>query len=147
MNEPNISWYILNENNEELPPEDFYAGNYKYGEYLDLDIRLWNNRWGDEDIQSAKNIIFEISFANIEDSIMFRQLEVKEHGIPLKGFEDGNTMKFRLKKELSGSKHSMNESENIKNFVDINLQILVEHGLKRSIKNMIVSVDYDRGDN
>lgn len=146
MISPNITWYIIDDQGNEVPTDNHYAGNYKYNQTLNTRIRVWNNRWGDSDVQTAKNISLEIEFFNKEDSIMLDKIEVVEDGIELEGYRINNMMRYSLKGELSGNKHSPNESENYKNYIDIDINLRIEEGLSRSLKNMIVRLDYDRSD-
>lgn len=146
MQEPNISWYLVNDDGEEIPTQDFYLGDYKYGEYIDFNIRLWNNRWGEEDIEDAKDIIFELEFFNLEDSIILDDIVITENELEIDFFKEANKIKARLKNNLSGKKHSIIDDENSSNYTDVNVSIFVREGLSRSLKQMILGVDYSRGD-
>lgn len=146
MSKPQISWYILEEDDTENPTDDYYAGNYDWEDTVDLDIRIWNNRWGDEDVNNARDIVLELKFFYNEQNKLLKNIEIEEEGQKLEVQVLENIAKTKIKKTLSGRKHSLNEYENEDNYVDINIKIPIEENTRPEVKNMILTLDYERSE-
>ena len=81
MNSPRISWEIR----EEFEKDEFEYTQYKSyteegsfipGDYIEKELRVWNNHSGSEDVQDALDCSLIIAFKNFEDSFLLNMITV-----------------------------------------------------------------------
>lgn len=68
MKESKITWYAkLKKEADYLQSNDIYAGSYTSDSNIIVYLQVWNNRWGNEDVNSLSNFNIDIYFENEED--------------------------------------------------------------------------------
>ena len=71
MNDPIITWYAKLDNDTEFnKTNEIYAGSYTKENSINVNMQIWNNRWGTEDVQSLNNFNINIYFDKEEDFIL-----------------------------------------------------------------------------
>lgn len=75
MSLPNISWHIF-EDNEYIQDTEFYLGSFNPESNIVLDVQVWNNRYGQNTVQSIDNARLCIYFENIEDSSLLNYCSI-----------------------------------------------------------------------
>ena len=76
MNSSNITWYAKIGDATYEAQQEIYAGTYTKEEKISVDIQIWNNRWGTEDIESLKDFALNIYFDSLEDSALLQCCKV-----------------------------------------------------------------------
>jgi hypothetical protein len=81
LNEPIISWHVL----EEIDEDDFEymqcktyneEGSFTPGDVISKTIQVWNNYSGNNNVKDIKNGRLVIAFKNFEDSYLLRLISV-----------------------------------------------------------------------
>lgn len=72
MKDSQITWYAkLSTDKEYTQSNSLYAGTYTQDNNIQVNMQIWNNRWGTEDVKDLTNFIINIYFENVEDSALF----------------------------------------------------------------------------
>lgn len=110
MKEPKLEWYSRVGADEKFALEnDVYAGTYTGQEPLVVEMQLWNNRWGTEDVQAMENFSINAFFKETEDAALFDACSVLVGNRIAAAFVgDGKkkTLQFEKKITLSGTKNN-----------------------------------------
>lgn len=72
MNNPNITWYAKIGDSTYEARQEIYAGTYTKEEKISVDIQIWNNRWGTEDVEAVSDFALNIYFDSLEDSALLQ---------------------------------------------------------------------------
>jgi hypothetical protein len=146
MNSPQITWYIVEPDNSLVPYDDFYAGSYRPSETVELNLQVWNNRWGQENVQNAVSCRLAIYFDTIEDSALLNLCSVK--------INNGTTRQLTITAGKGvvdiGTLYgfSNNGTVNTKdNFCSVVLAFgPLPQNMKDGLKNMFVDLQFERQD-
>lgn len=144
MSLPNITWHIKEDVDYVQEPE-YYLGSFNSESTIELQIQVWNNKYGQKSIDSIENARLAIYFESIEDSILFNYCTVSvEEGSPIKPTIELNKVVVSIG-ELSGEPN--NGIANDKNRINYkNVKISFKDfpkNLKNGIKNMFLDIEID----
>ena len=145
LDKPKISWFVKEQDGLYAPKEEHHAGTYNNEEKIIVDIQVWNNRWGVEDVETLRSPVLNFYFDTIEDSALLELCKVSfdDMGeVPL--IIRGNKASARIGRDLSGKKNNGddNDENNAQNFVNIRFEFDAEgHRLKENdLKNVYFEV-------
>lgn len=146
MKEPQISWYINENNSINLIDGEHYAGAYSPSNIEAVfEMQVWNNRWGTEDISDIENPILVLMFNTIEDSALLKYCQVRVDNNPFKELEvleDRATLP--LGRPLSG-KSNKGTSMNSNNYSQITIKFgPISHNMKNGLKSLLVDLQYNK---
>lgn len=122
---PILTWFVVE--GEMYKPKAIYnAGMVNNNEMFIVNLQVWNNRWGIDDVESIDNPVMNIYCDNIEDSFLLDNIK-----IIIDEYEIGSVvnreefLSVLLGKKLSGSKNNGDETDrnNNENFINIRLEI------------------------
>lgn len=70
MDKPVLTWYTKMGSDKSYSDAStgLYAGTYTGEKPVSINIQLWNNRWGEEDVEDLKDFSIKFSFKDTEDS-------------------------------------------------------------------------------
>lgn len=72
MDEPKITWYAkLSSDTDFNKTNEIYAGTYTPDNSINVNLQIWNNRWGTVDVNSLTNFLINVYFADTEDNCLF----------------------------------------------------------------------------
>lgn len=72
LNAPVISVYIKQKDETDyLENKEYYAGTFDRADEIQMDMLIWNNRYGKEDAPEFKNFNISMEFEDIEDTALF----------------------------------------------------------------------------
>lgn len=81
MDKPKISWYAKLSNEEKFNGgNNLFVGSNAPGNDLEINVQLWNNRWGDTAVEDLKDFNVVMYFADYEDSSLLPSLAAKQDG-------------------------------------------------------------------
>lgn len=73
MESPKITWQIKKKKDSSYKEEtDYFAGVYNQKNNIDLEIVLWNNRYGLERVEDLKSFAISVTFNTLEDSTLLK---------------------------------------------------------------------------
>ena len=73
MESPKITWQIKKKKDSSYKEETYYfAGVYNQTNNIDLEIILWNNRYGLERVEDLKSFAISVTFNTLEDSTLLK---------------------------------------------------------------------------
>jgi hypothetical protein len=148
MHKPRISWFSRIGDDAYVAQKELYAGTYTKEEKVSVDIQIWNNRWGTEDVADLEDFALNIYFDSLEDSSLLQCCKIilggqDELSLIISGQKA--TVSFPDTIELSGVKNDGAVS-NVANFITLTFEFsaseyrLKENDLK-SLYFEIVSLD------
>lgn len=81
MEQPKISWQIKKMSDSSYSTKtDYFAGIYTQSSSLELDIILWNNRYGIDTVEDLESFSISAVFQDLEDSSLLEYLTMKIDG-------------------------------------------------------------------
>lgn len=130
MEDPKITWYAkLNKESQYEETNDYYAGSYTPGHPIDVDIQIWNNRFGLEDVANLADFYIVISFEHVEDSALFDYCTIvldDANIIPLKKSGKKAILELPDTVALSGTKNDGTLDSNKDHYINIEFQFDAE---------------------
>jgi hypothetical protein len=76
MDDSKITYYIKDSENQYIRQHSTYAGTYTGDKPLEVDIRIWNNYCGIEDVADFNNFNIVLSFLTVEDNALLPYITV-----------------------------------------------------------------------
>ena len=138
--EPIISWYIQDDN-EYAQYDNYYLGAFNYQEKIILNIQVWNNRYGEDEVDSIDNAKLLLYFNNAEDVFILNYSKIYVAGTPIKPTIEIDRGYANIGK-LSGSiNDGLDTTKNKNNFKDI--QIVFSNlpaNLRQGLKEMFLDI-------
>lgn len=130
MEDPKITWYAkLNKESQYEETNDYYAGSYTPGHPIDVDIQIWNNRFGLEDVANLADFYIVISFEHVEDSALFDYCTIvldDANIVPLKKSGKKAILELPDTVVLSGTKNDGTLDNNKDHYINIEFQFDAE---------------------
>ena len=77
MDNPKISYHVLNTDNTYTKQNSIYAGSYTGDEALSITFRIWNNYKGTEDIKDLENFNIVARFLTEEDNALLPYISME----------------------------------------------------------------------
>lgn len=145
MDSPSITWYARQSTDAYQADSEFYAGTYTKEKNLSVDMQLWNNRWGIDDVSNIDNAVVNFYFETIEDSSLLKNCTITLNGSDqLSTIVKNNKGSVVLNRSLSGKKNNGDDSniDNTDNFVNLTFSFgAAGYTLKENdIKNLYFEV-------
>lgn len=144
MKDPQISWYIKENEDVTFIDKEIYMGSYNSSNMEAVfNVQLWNNKWGDEDVKNLENFSIVIFFDTIEDNALLSRCEVKvDNGGYQKPEMIGSKGMIKVDRIVSGMRN--NGTLNANNYLDLSIRISPITGdMKNGLKNIVVDLQYD----
>ncbi len=144
MKDPQISWYIKENEVVTFIDREIYMGSYNSSNIEAVfNVQLWYNKWGDEDVKNLENFSIAISFDTIEDNALLNRCEVK---VDKGGYQKldivGSKGIVKVDRVISGMRNSGNLNAN--NYLDLSIRISPITGdMKNGLKNIVIDLQYD----
>lgn len=144
MKDPQISWYIKENEDVTFIDKEIYMGSYNSSNIEAVfNVQLWNNKWGDEDVKNLENFSIAIFFDTIEDNALLSRCEVK---IDKGGYQKpeiiGSKGIIKVDRIISGIRNSGNINAN--NYLDLSIRVSPITGdMKNGLKNIVIDLQYD----
>ena len=99
-----------------------YAGTYTDNNRITVDIQLWNNRWGTEDVDDLIDYDIAFFFDRLEDSALLDYCSIyKDETKPVSYHVTGKkaVLEFETMPTLSGGKNSGSSIEDTDNYLQL----------------------------
>jgi len=145
MNKPNIIYQVLKTNDVYVQQDSMYVGTYTGDNPITVDLRIWNNYKGEEDIEDLKNFNIVVHFLTKEDNALLPYLTAEITGKELLSpiiEQDAVVFSFSEPQTLKGLANT-GSIEDIQNYIDITLSFSVpeEVYLKdRDLKSLVLEI-------
>lgn len=120
MDKPNITWYARIGDEAYAAHKEFYAGTHTKEEKISVDMQIWNNRWGTEDVEALSDFTLNMYFDSLEDSALLQCCKVIMGGsdeLPLIISGQKATVSFPDEVVISGLKNDGTSVNCKKNFI------------------------------
>lgn len=146
MLDPQISWYIVRNEDYELIDKEHYAGAYSPGNIEALfELQAWNNKWGTEDVLDVDIPVLVLMFNTIEDSRLLEYCKVKIDNGPFQAVEIlGDKAIIPLNRPIAGTKNK-GTTENINNYAKITIKFgPITHGMKNGLKSLLLDLQFNK---
>ncbi|MCY7866129.1 hypothetical protein P8918_13435 [Bacillus spizizenii] len=107
MDKPRISWFVKDSEGSFMAKEEHHAGTYTKQDKIAVDIQVWNNRWGVEDVEPLVDPVLNFYFDTLEDSSLLHlcKIIIDDMGsVPL--VIKGERASARIGRTLSGKKNN-----------------------------------------
>ena len=76
MDNPKITYHVLNSDDTYTKQNSVYAGTYTGDEAVEVKLRIWNNFRGTEDIEDLDNFNLVLKFLTEEDNALLKYIDV-----------------------------------------------------------------------
>lgn len=76
MDQPKITYHLLNADNTYTKQSSVYAGSYTGNEAIEVNLRIWNNYKGTEDVEDLENFGIVARFLTEEDNALLRYISL-----------------------------------------------------------------------
>ena len=130
MEDPKITWYAkLNKETQYEETNDYYAGSYTPGHAIDVDIQIWNNRFGLDDVATLSDFYIVVSFDRVEDSSLFDYCTIVLNDAnisPLKKNGKKAVLELPDTVKLSGTKNDGTLDSNVDHYMNLEFQFDAE---------------------
>lgn len=146
MRDPQISWYILENESVELIDKEHFAGAYSPSNLeATFEMQVWNNKWGTEDVADIDNPVLVLMFDTIEDSRLLDLCRVKIDNNPYKELEIyDNKATIPLNRLLAGKLNKGTVSDSM-NYAKISIKFgPITHGMKNGLKSLLVDLQFNK---
>lgn len=126
MKEPIITYSVKPDNADTYTDtSEYYAGTYTRKSPLRLKVRIWNNKYGTEEVESVKDFALKFYFGSIEDAVYIKYLTVKYDNVTPMNIEIVDDIAFCTLWEeriLSGKVNNGKESDKV-NYLDLLIEL------------------------
>lgn len=123
MKDSQITWYAkLNTDKEYTQSNSLYAGTYTQDNNIQVNMQIWNNRWGTEDVKDLTNFIINIYFENVEDSALFDYCSITLNNSDVLSINKSAsiaTLEMPADLSISGKHNDGTEKNNPKNYINL----------------------------
>lgn len=152
MNNPIISWFVLEEVNEN---DYVYIPKKKHeedeslmpGNTMKLSIQIWNNRGGQENVKDANNAKLVAYFKNYEDNFYLKLLQVKVSDEEYKNLSIDLDRGYLDLGNISGKANNGSEM-NYDNYLNLELKLgPMPSNMRSEIKDLILDIEHDNINN
>ena len=145
MSNPNITWYTRQNSDAYQADSEFYAGTYTKEKALAVDMQIWNNRWGVNDVDDIENAVVVFYFETIEDSSLLKNCVITLGGNDQLTTTVKNNRGFVvLNRNIDGKKNNGDDAnvDNTNNFVNITFSFSAANYIlkENDIKNLYFEV-------
>ena len=125
MSKAQISWYVKCLSDERYSVDDnFYAGKYTDEDPIVVDIQLWNNRWGTENVEDLTDYDICFFFDCVEDSVLLNYCTIiynDSNIVPFYVTGHKAVLSMDTKPVLSGLKNNGSSADNPNHFLQLRL--------------------------
>jgi len=132
MDKPKISWYAkLAKEDKFNGGDNLFVGSNTPDSTLEVNVQLWNNRWGETAVESLEDFRIVAYFADYEDSVLLSCLSAtynnQEIGIEVDQVARRAMLIFPVTLALSGNANNGSSTDDtcLKNFLAFT--IMFEH--------------------
>lgn len=144
MSLPKITWYIK-ENNSYVQDSDYYLGSFSPKSNISLDVQIWNNRYGQEAVDSLEDARLVMYFENIENSILLNYCDITiDNNYTVKPKIEIGKGLINIGKLTGKTNNGIANEENIDNFKNITITFKdLPDNLMNGLKNMFLDIEID----
>lgn len=132
MDNPIITYSVrVKDENKYSETHKFYCGTCTRKSPLDVDVRIWNNKYGTEEVMPLKDFALNLYFGCEEDAVLLPFLKViyNKTGEANLDLIDGTlTVTFWEDIVLSGAPNNGEEADR-GNYLDLNIKLEVPDGM------------------
>ena len=144
MKEPIITWYVKEGDGGYRSKESHHAGTYNKSDKVAVDIQVWNNRWGVEDVSHLTNPVVNFYFDTLEDSALLEMcvISVDDMGsVPL--VIKDKKASARLGRSLNGKANDGNDRLVVNQPCYANIRFEFEAGSYRLKENDLKNIYFE----
>ena len=102
---------------------EIYGGTYTINDPIQIDLRIWNNRYGTTTVDDLENFVLNIYFDKYEDGALLNFVTVERNGIeevPITINGNIATAMFLNEVIIKGTPNNGTE-DNIDNYIDLTI--------------------------
>lgn len=147
MERPIISYHVLDVDNKYVKRDSVYAGTYTGDDNIYVNVRIWNNFQGTEDVDTLYNFNLVLRFLTEEDNSLLKYITLADNTndmeIPTALEQNALVGTFLENVSLSG-KANTGSSQYKENYVDILITFnapydayLKDHDLKSLVLEIV----------
>ena len=129
MSEPIITYSAkLTKYNNYRDIDELFAGTYTNYNPISVDLRIWNNKFGTEDVDDLENFVVNLYFDKYEDNSLLQFLTVSYNDIeevPINVANNIATATFLNNVVIKGTANSGSD-ENTDNYINLKIQFKID---------------------
>ena len=140
MQEPIITWYAkLTEDSQFRQTDEIYAGTYTPNNSIQVNLQIWNNRWGTIDVADLTDFTIHMYFNEVEDTSLFNYCTIvlnKSDILNLTKADNRRILEFPNEITLSGKKNNGTSKENANNYLNLDIVFQAPKDVKLKEKDL-----------
>ena len=140
MQEPIITWYAkLTEDSQFRQTDEIYAGTYTPNNSIQVNLQIWNNRWGTIDVADLTDFTIHMYFNDVEDTSLFNYCTIvlnKSDILNLTKADNRCILEFPNEITLSGKKNNGTSKENANNYLNLDIVFQAPKDVKLKEKDL-----------
>lgn len=147
MNKPIISWFVLEEHDEEfsyIPKKKHEeAESFSPGDFVTIRLKIWNNIGGTETVSDATDAKLVVYFKNFENNLFLNLIKVRKMDEEFTELDiDLNRGYFNLG-SISGRANNGSDA-NYDNYKEIELKLgPIPENIKSEVKEFVLDIEYN----
>lgn len=144
MDKPLISWYIK-EDEDYIQDNEYYLGSYSSEEDIIINVQVWNNRYGNSDVENIEEGRLAVYFDTIEDSSLLQYCSVSiNNGEYITPTIDINRAIVTIGDLYGNYNNGLEDSSNENNFKNLKIKFSkLPTNLKNGLKNLFLDIEFD----
>mgnify|MGYP004592636811 CR=1 FL=1 len=103
--------------------QEIFGGTYTKNTPISVDVRIWNNKFGEAVVDDLKNFCINLYFADYEDSVLLKYLKVVHNNIqelPVEVKNNVATVSFFNSEVLKGTTNDGSDTDT-DNYLDLKI--------------------------
>ena len=144
MNRPIISYHVLNTDDTYTKQNSVYAGTYTGDNTLSVNLRIWNNFCGTEDVEDLQNFNLVLRFLTKEDNALLNYIEIIADNEILGSIIENDALvgTFASPRILSGEANTGSD-EYISNYINVTISFHADTGVylkDHDLKSLVLDI-------
>ena len=142
MSLPKITWHILEEE-DYVQENEYYLGSFNTNDTISFEVQVWNNRYGQNNVDSIDNATLALYFENIEDSVLLNYCKVSVDSSSFEPLDiEVERGTINIGKLYGGSNNGIANESTKYNYKNIKIEFKnLPYNLKNNLKNMFLDIE------
>lgn len=142
MSLPIITWHIL-ENTDYIQDSEYYLGSFNPESIINLNVQVWNNKYGQKTVDSLDNARLVIYFESIEDSALLKYCSISvNNDSPIEPTIELNKIIVEIGRLSGEPNNGVTNDKNRVNYKNIQIQFKgLPSNLRNGLKNMFLDIE------
>lgn len=142
MSLPKITWHILEEE-DYVQDNEYYLGSFNTNDTISFEVQVWNNRYGQNNVDSINDAMLALYFENIEDTVLLNYCKVSVDNSAFEPLDiEVERGVINIGRLYGGSNNGIANESTKHNYKNIKIEFSnLPYNLKNNLKNMFLDIE------